>query len=60
MEMKFTNLLSSLGTSLFMAIIKNVPLSINKRLSKISANEEIFDAAVLLYQTELDKNEYGI
>ena len=40
------------------AIIKNIPLSINKRLSKISANEEIFDAAIPLYQAELDRNEY--
>ena len=28
------------------AILKNIPLSINKRLSKISANKDIFDAAV--------------
>ena len=33
------------------AIIKNIPLSINKRLSKISANEEVFNAAVPIYQT---------
>ena len=40
------------------AILKNIPLSINKRLSKISANKEIFDAAVPLYQKELDANGY--
>ena len=40
------------------AILKNIPLSINKRLSKISATKEIFDDAATLYQTELKKNGY--
>ena len=40
------------------AILKNIPLSINKRLLKISANKDIFDAAVPLYQKELDANGY--
>ena len=40
------------------SILKNIPLSINKRLSKISANKEIFDDAVPLYQRELEKNGY--
>ena len=40
------------------AIIKNIPVSVNKRLSKISANEEIFNAATPLFQAELDRNGY--
>ena len=40
------------------SILKNIPLSINKRLSKISASKEIFDAAIPMYQAELDKNGY--
>ena len=40
------------------SIIKNIPLAINNRLSKISANEEIFQSAAPLYQAELDKNGY--
>ena len=41
------------------SIIRNIPQSINKRLSKISANEEIFNTAAPLYQTELTKNGYN-
>ena len=40
------------------SIIINIPLSINKRLSKISASKEIFDDAAPLYQAELQKNGY--
>ena len=40
-------------------ILQNVPLSINKRLSKISENEEIFNAAAPLYQAELNRNGYN-
>ena len=40
------------------AIIRNIPLSINKRLSKISSNKEIFDNAAPIYQAELTKNGY--
>ena len=40
------------------SIIKNIPLSINKRLSKISANKEIFDSASPLYQAALEENGY--
>ena len=40
------------------SIIKNIPVAINKRLSKISANKDIFDNAAPLYQAELDKNGY--
>ena len=41
-----------------MIILKNIPVSINKRLSKISANEEVFNTAAPLYQAELDRNGY--
>ena len=40
------------------AIIRNIPLSINKRLSKISSNKEIFDNAAPIYQAELTTNGY--
>ena len=40
------------------AILKNIPLSVNKRISKISANKEIFDTAAPLYQRELYANGY--
>ena len=40
------------------SIIQNIPKAINNRLSKISANEDIFDRAAPLYQAELDKNGY--
>ena len=39
-------------------IIKNIPAAINKRLSTISGNTEIFNQAAPLYQNELDRNGY--
>ena len=41
------------------SILQNIPLSINKRLSKISANKDIFDATAPIYQAELKKNGYN-
>ena len=38
------------------SILRNIPLAINNRLSKISANEEIFNRAAPVYQAELNKN----
>ena len=35
------------------SIIQNIPLSVNKRLSMISSNKEVFDAAVPPYQEAL-------
>ena len=35
-------------------IIKNIPISINKRLSNISANKEVFDQAATVYQADLN------
>ena len=39
-------------------IIKNIPLGINNRLSRISANEEIFNEAAVPYQEALQKSGY--
>ena len=39
-------------------ILKNIPLSVNKRLSSISANEEVFDLASPPYQEALQKSGY--
>ena len=39
-------------------ILKNIPLGINKRLSTISANEEVFNAALPPYQEALKKSGY--
>ena len=40
-------------------IIKNIPESINRRLSNISSNEKIFQKAVLPYQDALKKSGYN-
>ena len=40
------------------AILKNIPIGINKRISEISANQEVFDLASPLYQAELDRCGY--
>ena len=40
-------------------IIKNIPDSINKRLSKISSDEDIFNEAVTPYQEALNKSGYN-
>ena len=40
------------------AILKNIPKGINKRISEISANQEVFDLAAPLYQAELDRCGY--
>ena len=40
------------------SILKNIPLAVNRRLCKISGNKEIFEAAVPLYQAELDRAGY--
>ena len=40
------------------SVIKNLPKNINNRLSKISASEEIFDAAIPQYQEALEKSEH--
>lgn len=40
------------------AVIKSLPQNINNRLNRISANEEIFNAAVPQYQDALKKSDY--
>ena len=40
------------------AILKNIPISVNKRLSNNSANQEVFDIDAPLYQAELDRCGY--
>ena len=40
------------------SIIKNIPISINKRLSKISSKKEYFDKAAEIYQEELKNKGY--
>ena len=39
-------------------ILENIPKSVNRRLSKISANEEIFNTAAPPYQEALQKSGY--
>ena len=39
-------------------ILKNIPESINKRLSEISSDKECFDNAKLIYQEALNKSGY--
>ena len=40
-------------------VLKNIPLGINRRLSKISANKEIFDKAKKPYQDALQRSGYS-
>ena len=40
------------------SILKNIPESINKRLSEISSDKECFDSAKQVYQEALDKSGY--
>ena len=39
-------------------VIKNIPANVNKRLSSISSNEEMFKRAAPLYQEAIDKSGY--
>ena len=39
-------------------VLKNIPAAINKRLSKISCNEAVFNAATPAYQEALNKSGY--
>ena len=41
------------------SILKNIPQSVNKRLSTISSNEEIFKHASIPYQQALQKSGYN-
>ena len=39
-------------------VLRNIPLGVNKRLSKISSNKEVFDKASKPYQEALRKSGY--
>ena len=41
------------------AILKNIPLAVNRRLSSISSSKEVFENAAPLYQEELDRAGYS-
>ena len=41
-------------------ILKNIPLAVNRRLSKISANETVFNEAVPPYQNALTLSGYDL
>ena len=41
------------------SILENIPKSVNRRLSKISANEEIFNTAAPPFQEALQKSGYS-
>ena len=40
-------------------VLKNIPMGINRRLSMISANKEVFDNSVAPYQEALNKSGYS-
>ena len=41
------------------SILKNIPLGVNNRLSRISSNDTVFNMAAPLYQAALDKSGYS-
>ena len=41
------------------SILKNIPLSVNKRLSELSKSQELFDDAAKEYQTALNNSGYN-
>ena len=41
------------------SIIKQLPLSAERRLSKLSSNEKIFTSSILIYQEALIKSSYN-
>ena len=41
------------------AVIRNIPKSINRRLSSLSSNEEVFEKSVKLHQEALEKSGYS-
>ena len=40
------------------SILKNIPLAVNERLNRVSANKNVFDAAAPPYQEALRKSGY--
>ena len=41
------------------SILKNIPIAVNRRLSKISSNEQVFKDSVPPYQEALNKSGYS-
>ena len=41
------------------SILKNIPLAVNKRISALSSNEEIFNSVAPLFQNALEKAGYS-
>ena len=41
------------------SILKNIPSSVNRRLSSISSNKDVSDAAAPTYQEALDRAGYN-
>ena len=41
------------------SVIKNIPMGVNRRLSSISANKQVFDSSVIPYQEALHKSGYS-
>ena len=41
------------------SIIKQLPLSVERPLSKLSSNEKIFNSSILIYQKALIKSSYN-
>ena len=41
-----------------LALLKNIPLNINKRLTSISSSKEVFDEAIAPYQKALTESGY--
>ena len=42
------------------SVLKNLPQNVNKRLSSISSNEELFNDEIPLYQEAITKSDYNI
>ena len=41
------------------AVVKNIPVNVNKRLSNISSDEKMFQKAAPLFQEAIDKSGYN-
>ena len=41
------------------SILKNIPHAVNDRLSRISANEQLFNEAALIYHKALDESGFS-
>ena len=41
------------------ALLKNIPLNINKRLTSISSSKEVFDESIVSYQKAITESRYN-